>query len=333
MRPFSRLKTPLLAALLLLCAGCSRLAVEWAPGPREIAVVASGQKDATLVLMAGPPNGPHLVRKFPAVWSTVGPDLSGRPGGVEVARVAFDDAGAARLTIPTAALPREGILLQAVAFSAAEPWRPVAVSDCMSAVWRDGNVEIRSHLTEVLRSPIWWRVGAVVLLIVLCALLRRLPIAWGRMRPWPVILVFGCAVLLIVPRVRARDIPRSGGPDQAPPILPIARIAPEDPSDPLDRVIRPGFHELIINAGLKGASGEVINILQASDSGPSERDACQAAWLLWPHAVEIRKPGDDPFARRGTYLSFDAGPGKMGATIHFRNRAGCVWSVAAGEPK
>src|SRR5262245_26606690 len=92
--------TPSLLLLALACAGCSRLTVDWKPSPGEVSLVARGPADAAVLLvLAGPPDGPHIMPGDPSIWTTVGPDKPRAKGGLEVARVPFDADGVARATI------------------------------------------------------------------------------------------------------------------------------------------------------------------------------------------------------------------------------------------
>jgi hypothetical protein len=266
----------------------------------------------------------------PSIWTTVGPDKPYLPGGIEVARAPLDENGDGRLAIKVGALPADVVLVQTVALSPEVPARALAVSDCMAVSRKDGALTIRPHVVEVLLSPIWWRIGAVAALVVVGILLRRSRIPGVR---WAtLVLALAAAAWLLVERGRA---PRNTvlSLDSPNPFLPNDLDEGRRKVDPLDRITRPGFHELVTGAREAGAGAGTISIVLPSIQWESVRDAWQAQWLLWPRHVEILPPETDPWARRGVYLTFDAGPKKPGAHVLYKNQAGCLWSIAEGEPK
>jgi hypothetical protein len=322
-----------LAVVALFAGGCSRLAVEWSAGDEEITFVARGPAEAGVVLvLAGPPNGPHTMPGDPSIWTTVGPDKPRRPGGVEVARAAFDANGVARASIKAAPGVAE-VLVQAVALSRTETGRAIAVSDCVAVSREDGRLVIRPHWREVVLSPVWWSFAAAAGLFAAGFLLRRLRIPWARLRPLGLAAALAGAAFLALARVRAPADATSGPwPD---PALPLVRagVPPPASDDPVDRVTRPGFRQLVEGVRSHAPAGATISILPAGFEGPTWADSWQAAWLLWPRAIDVLAPGTDPFERRGVYLTLDGGPKKAGARILFRNAAGCLWAVDEGEPK
>jgi hypothetical protein len=333
MKASSALSHACLAAVALACAACSPLEVEWTAGAEELGVAAHGPPDATLIVLAGLPSEPHTIPGEPSLWTTVGPDRAGQAPNVEVARVVFDAGGNARASIKVGPLPADVVLVQAVVLTPQTPIpRFVAVSGCMAVSRKDGRLTIRPHVVEVLLSPIWWRIGAVLALVALGVALRRIPAsALGSRWIWLPAL-FLAAAFLLQARLRAP-------PDEAlwldapPPFLPNSIDERRRNMDPLDRVTRSGFRELVNGVRDAMTEADAVAILPASAEWASRRDAWQAQWLLWPRKTEMLEPGTDPFARRGLYLTFDAGPARPGARVRFKNRAGCLWFLEAGEPK
>jgi hypothetical protein len=55
--------------------------------------------------------------------------------------------------------------------------------------------------------------------------------------------------------------------------------------------------------------------------------------MLWPRPIQVLAPGNDAFAHRGVYLALGEGPKKTAGTLLFRNEAGSIWSLEAGEPR
>jgi hypothetical protein len=336
MKPSSPFTIALLAATALCGAGCSRLTVEWTPGSDEITLAARGPRDAVLLVLAGPPNGPHLAPGDYSLWTTVGPDKPWSKGGMEVARVPFDDAGVARTTVKVGALPADVVLVQAIALSRIEVGRALAVSECVAVSRKDGALVVRSHLAEVLRSPAGWSFGAAAGLVLAGLLLRRVPVPWARARPVGLALVLLGAAALLAGRILA---PAGSWPgpwlDPAPPLVPSGptRRLTAPGLGPLESVTRPGFGELVAGVRARAPEGETVSILPEAFDGPTWRDGWHAAWLLWPVRIRMLEPGTDPWSRRGVYLTFDDGPRKPEARVLFKNRAGCLWAVDAGEPK
>jgi hypothetical protein len=326
----SRLSTALLVAAALACSACSRLDVEWTAGEDEISLVAHGLPHATLVVLAGRPSVPHTMPGDPSIWTTVGSANSWEAGGLEVARTRFDASGVARASIKVGALPAEVVLVQALALLQENPVKAVGVSDCMAVARRSGKLRIRRHIIEVLDSSVWLRFGAVALVVALAILLKKARVPFFRAAGLG--LAFLAAAALLADRWRA---PRNQAlPYSSPmPFLPNRIDEPRRTMDPLDRVTRPGFRELVNGARGMTADGDSIVIVPTGVEWEPMRDAWQAQWLLWPRHVEIVPPATDPHAERGLYLTFDGGPRKAGARILFKNRIGCLWAVDAGEPR
>jgi hypothetical protein len=333
MKPSSVSPIGLLSVALLVCSGCSRVAVEWTPGPEEVELVAKGPKDAVLLVLAGPPNGPHTMPGNPKIWTTVGPDKPWAPGGLEVTRVPFDSTGTARAKIPAGPLGNEPVLVQAVALSATEAGRALAVSDCVVVFRKDGAVVVRPHLLHVARSPVWWTLGGALALVVLGVLARRVRLPWRRVSVVALPLVLLAAAWLVWLRARApADATPGPWPDPSLPL--ISRRLPLPPvKDPVDRVTRPGFRAFLDGVRENAPPGETISILPAATEGPTWHDAWQAAWMLWPVRAVVLDPKTDPWASRGLYLTLDDGPKRPGARVLFKNGAACLWRVQEGDPK
>lgn len=324
----------LLAALAIACAGCSPLTVEWTPSPGEVSLVARGPRDAAVLLvLAGPPNGPHIMPGDPSIWTTVGPDKPSGKGGIEVARVPFDADGVARATIKAEPGGPDHVLVQAVALSKTETGRAIAVSECVAISRKDGVLSVRPHVVDALLSPVWWSFGAVAALVAAGFLLRRVRLPWGKIRSALVAAVLIAAAAFLSFRASAPPNATSGPwPDPPLPLLPRGLPLPEV-RDPLDRVTRPGFRELVEGVRAHAPPGTTVDVLPHSIDDRAWMDAWQAAWLLWPKPVRVHLPGADPWASRGLYLTLDAGPTRAGARVLFKNKAGCLWAVDEGEPK
>jgi hypothetical protein len=326
----SPITTALLVATAIACSGCSRLECEWTVGDDEVTLVAHGPPGAVLVVLAGPPSGPHTMPGDPSIWTTVGSTKSWEDGGLEVARTPFDASGVARASVKVGALPAEVVLAQALAMWQEIPVKAIAVSDCMAVARRAGKLRIRRHIIEVVDSSVWLRFGVVAVVVALAILLKKARVPFVRAAGFG--LVFLAAAALLVDRWRAprnQILPL----DAAPPFVPNPIEESRRKMDPLDRVTRPGFRELLNGARSVTSDGEAIVIVPPSVEWEALRDAWQAQWLLWPRHAEILPPDTDPHAQRGVYLTFDAGPRKPGARVLFRNPTGCLWAVDAGEPR
>jgi hypothetical protein len=87
-----------------------------------------------------------------------------------------------------------------------------------------------------------------------------------------------------------------------PPLLPEPLPADLARLDPLDRVTRPGFGALVEEARRRVEPGAAIAIVPASDAPGDQRDAWQAAWLLWPRRATIVQRGSEPLQKHGAWL-------------------------------
>jgi hypothetical protein len=333
-RAATRAASLLTLAILLSAAGCSRLEVEWTGTPDGLEVTARGFTNADLIVIAGNPSTPQLRRSVPEVWTTIGP--TPQVPEIHVSQVPFDEHGVARTKVPLERLKLSGTLVQALAIAHAAEWTPIGVSACKAVRIEDGVPVARSHALEVLSSRTGPRLLAIAALILACVLLRRLDIRAGAGRGPAIAALFLFAGYLLLARAAPssrHDVWYEAEP--VPPIFPPRVSSAQAAQDPLDRVSRPGFRELVEHARAQVPAGSAVAILPASDSGPAQRDAWQASWHVWPRDARILKVGDDPLASRGHYLLIgesrrDAGPN---VRVLFANEAGAVWFVPEGAPR
>jgi hypothetical protein len=327
-----RWRALLAGTLALLCAGCSKLEVEWTPGAGEVSFVAHGPKDAELLVIAGPPDGPHVMPGGDlSLWTTVGAAKAGSTG-VVVAQVPFDEHGVARGVLRDGSGVPGAIVVQAVAVARTGYKSPLAVSSCVAVSREDGRLRIRPHAVEVLSSPAGWTLGGALAAVALGIVLRRVRVPWGKLRPVTTVLVLLAAGFLFSLRILASANAVGAG-SSAPPLPLVRRGRPTfAEADPLDRVTRSGMRALLDGVRAAAPAGDVVRIVPAAWEASAWALPLQAAWLLWPIRTEFVERGTERARRRGVFLTFDAVLKRPGARVLFENAVGSLWS-AEDEPR
>jgi hypothetical protein len=331
-RPFPAFRASILVLVAACASGCSKLAVEWSTGPDAIGVTARGFPGADLVILAGPPTGPHFVADAPAVWSTVGPETPDGKAGRVVAKTAFDEHGVARAVIPVKPFPKVATLLQPIALSRDAPPRPLGVGACMALSWDGARPVLRPHAVATLWSPDGAMLVAVAAIALAVVLARRTRVVAAPARAWRVALLLSCAAFLLAARALE---PRADSParrDRPPPLLPAAGPGSR-PADPLDRVTKPGFRELLERTRASVGPTGSVRIVTATDAGLERYRAGQAAWLLWPRATDVAQARPGEPLPGVAYLSFEAPAPQSGVDVLFANEAGALWRAKAAAPR